>query len=134
MIIQSADSFCSLVWNKPYDHICEVIDKNDYHEFDIPKRNGTRKITSLPNSSYLFKLQKDLLRKFLDHQVTPVCVKGFKKGENYKSYLIDHVGSQSFLRIDIESFFPSVSKKYIEVTISQLIKCKSDAERKKLWI
>lgn len=127
-----SDSFCNLVWGQTFYKISEKISKDEYKEFTIPKKNGVRKINYLDSNTSLFKLQKQLCVNFFDKQQIPLCVKGFVKGENYHSFLRAHVGNNYFLRIDIESFFPSISKEMIENEIRNVFYVNSEEEKDKL--
>ena len=101
----TTESFCNMVWDLSYSKVLKSISKSDYKEFIIPKKNGVRKINYLPKTSMFFSVQKGLAR-YLEKQEYPTCVKGFRKGENYLSYLEPHVGAKYFLRVDIKDFFP----------------------------
>ena len=99
---------------------------------EIPKKGGTRTINYLDRQSSLWKLQRELLNKYLVKQDLPICVKGFKKGENYKSFLSEHIGAEFFLRIDIANFFPSIKISSVKRELSLIIRCDNDAEEEKL--
>ena len=77
------ESFCNAIWETSYAKVSLNILKDDYSEFEIPKKDGKRKISYLDKDSGLWSLQHKLLINFLNKQDLPVCVKGFKKGENY---------------------------------------------------
>ncbi len=126
------ESFCSFVWKTSYTGVVRKISKDDYKEFTLPKKGGVRTISCLEKSSPLWRLQSQLLLGFLAKQELPVCVKGFRKGESYLSYLSEHVGARYFLRIDISSFFPSVTSSTIKNELSRLINCSSEEEKTKL--
>lgn len=126
------DSFCNSVWDTSYSKVSNDISKDEYKEFEIPKRNGVRTISYLEKDSKLGDLQKKLFVNFLEKQVTPTCVKGFKKGESYKTYLTPHVGAKFYLRVDIESFFPSISDTHVKNEISNLVVCNSDEDKEKI--
>lgn len=126
------DSFCNLVWGTSYSKVLQKVSKEDYKEFELPKKGGTRTINYLEKDSALWELQRRLLDNYLIKQDLPVCVKGFKKGESYKSFLSEHTGAEFFLRIDIASFFPSISDFCIKNEFSNLLACNSDDEKEKL--
>lgn len=111
------ESFCNIVWGTTFLKVDGSYNKEDYKDFFIPKKNGYRQLSYLPKSSVLYLLQKKLLHNYLEKVSLPVCVVGFRKNENYKSYLLPHVGRKFFLRIDIKDFFISISK---EVIVSEL--------------
>lgn len=128
----TVESFCNSIWETTYSKVLPDIKKEDYKEFEIPKKNGVRKINYVPQNSPLAILQKVLLKNFLENQPLPVCVKGFKKGESYRTYLSPHVDSMFFLRIDIEAFFPTISDAQIKEALSTLIVCNPEDEKSKL--
>lgn len=125
------ESFCNLVWGTSYSKVLKKVSKDDYKEFELPKKGGTRTINYLEKDSELWELQCRLL-DYLIKQDLPVCVKGFRKGESYKSFLSEHIGAEFFLRIDIASFFPSISDSCIKNELSNLLTCDSDDEKDKL--
>lgn len=126
------ESFCNLVWGTSYSKVLQKVSKDGYKEFELPKKDGTRTINYLEKDSVLWELQRRLLDNYLIKQDLPVCVKGFKKGESYKSFLSEHIGAEFFLRIDIVSFFPSISDSCIKNELSNLLTCDSDDVKDKL--
>lgn len=78
-------------------------------EYKIPKKNGYRTIISLDNKSDFAKLQHRLLNNFLSKIPISVASKGFVKNNSYLDFLEEHIGHDFFLRLDIESFFDSIS-------------------------
>ena len=128
----TTESFCKTIWNLSYNQVKKYIDKNEYKCFFIPKKNGKRTITTLPPSSSLYGLQKSFLKSFLNRQALPICVKGFIKGENYISYLEPHVGSEYFMRIDINNFFPSITEKNVSDSFVNLLSFDSEDDKDKI--
>ena len=126
------ESFCKSIWGTSFSKVSQSVNKEEYKEFTIPKKNGTRTINYLPSDSQLVGVQRKLLNGFLEKQALPVCVKGFRKGESYKSYLLPHINSVYFFRTDLKDFFPSVSESKIKETLSDLIGCDSEADKNKL--
>lgn len=126
------ESFCNSVWGISHSQVLKNISKQDYKKFELPKKTGTRTINYVDKDSGLWMLQKNLLINFLERQSLPVCVKGFIKGESYKSFLTEHIGAKFYLRIDIASFFPSITKMQIEEELSNLIVCNTDEEKQML--
>lgn len=123
------ESFCNSIWENSYSKVLSNVAKEDYKEFKIAKKGGFRTINYLEKDSALWDLQHRLLYNFLETQALPVCVKGFKKGESYKSFLYEHIGANYFLRIDIASFFPSINTNWIKTELSNLLVCDSDDEK-----
>ncbi len=123
------ESFCNSIWNTSYSSVINQISKDDYREFEIPKKDGFRIIHYLDQDSELSKLQQALLKNYLEKQVVPICAKGFIKGESYKTYLSPHVGSKFYLRIDIEAFFPSITEPQIKNGISTFLSCNTKEDK-----
>lgn len=107
--------------------ICDNINEC-YTEFSIPKKDGQRIITAIDKNSELYKLQKNLCKNFLYKVDIPICVKGFVPGESYISFLMPHIGQKYFLRVDISSFFDSITKEIIIKTISDVVNDKDSME------
>lgn len=126
------ESFCNNIWETSYSKISQNIKKDVYKEFKIPKKNGYRVINYLDRDTDLWKIQHRLLTKFLKNQNFPVCVKGFLQGESYHSFLAEHIGSKFFLRIDISSFFPSVTDTQIKTELSKLLSCNLSTDKEKI--
>ena len=123
------ESFCKSIWNLTHKQVNSSIIKKDYKHYDVPKKNGYRTITFLPETSPLYSLQKNFNKYYLSKQELPICVKGFIKGENYISYLESHIGSKYFVRMDIKDFFPSITYDMIKGTFSNLISFDSDEDK-----
>lgn len=128
----TAESFCNAIWEISYSKVSQSVTKEAYKEFEIPKKGGSRVINYLDRNTEMWNLQQKLLRNFLEKQSLPVCVKGFRQGESYRTFLAEHIGSKFFLRIDISSFFPSVKEAQIKDELSRLLACDSDEEKEKL--
>lgn len=128
----TVESFCNQIWGIPYSKVQQKISKDDYKDFFIAKKGGARPIHYLEDSSDLFHLQKRLLVNFLACQSLPVCVKGFRKGENYHSFLSEHIGAKFFLRLDVAEFFPSICEDCIKREISNILACNAEDEKEKI--
>lgn len=122
-------SFCSMVWGLSYSDVCQRIAKDDYKQFEIPKKGGTRTINYVEKGSELWTLQHSLLRRFLEKQPLPPCAKGFRRGGSYRSFLSEHIGAKFFLRIDIASFFPSITGERIKRELSRTLACPTAEEK-----
>ena len=57
------ESFCNLVWGTSYSKVLQKVSKDDYKEFELPKKDGTRTINYLEKDSELWELQRRLLDK-----------------------------------------------------------------------
>lgn len=81
-----------------------------YHTFQIPKNNGYRTIQAISSNSELYWLQKKLCQNFLDKIPLPIPAIGFVKEESYLTFLKPHIGKRYYLRLDIQSFFDSITE------------------------
>lgn len=50
------ESFCNLVWGTSYSKVLQKVSKDDYKEFELPKKDGTRTINYLEKDSELWEL------------------------------------------------------------------------------
>jgi hypothetical protein len=99
-----------------------ILHKTDYYsEFEIPKKNGTRRIHALDKQSDLYKIQRNLNDNFLANIALPISVKGFVKGENYNTYLIEHIKKTSYLRADIKGFFDTITAIQVRSMLKEFI-------------
>lgn len=90
-------------------------------EFKIPKKNGYRTIVSIDSKSNLAKLQHKLLSGFFSQIPISIAAKGFVKNSSYLDFLEEHTGHEYFLRLDIESFFDSISKELLIENLTPFI-------------
>lgn len=125
------ESFCNHVWEASYSKVLRRITKEDYQTFDIPKKNGIRKIHYLNQESELDSLQLSL-NSYLQRIPLPTCVKGFKKGANYNDYLSEHIGAKFFMRTDIKNFFSSICEDSIKQELSHFIPINDKDEKAKV--
>lgn len=128
----TASSFCKAVLESSYEIVSQGINKDVYKRFEVPKKGGTRIINYIDKNTELWNLQNKLRINFLDKQVLPVCVKGFVRGESYNSFLNEHIGGNFFLRVDISSFFPSITEVQIKAEIGKLPLFVSYDDKKKI--
>lgn len=123
------ETFCKAVWNLSYTNVQKGIEKNDYCQFCIPKKNGTRTITYLPIEAPLYILQKNLKKFYLDQKFEfPTCSKGFLKKESYIAYLEPHISSNYFFRLDIKDFFHSVTSTNLKNELGNWISAENEKE------
>ena len=125
------ESFCNHVWETSYAKVLRNITKEDYQTFDIPKKNGLRKIQYLKQGSTLDALQRSL-NNYLQKTPLPVCAKGFKKGSSYNDYLSEHIGAKFFMRADIKSFFSSLKEESIKHELPYFIQIRDNDEKEKV--
>jgi len=90
----------------------EILDKKSesYYLRRIPKKGGIRELHCLKEDSELRILQEKLRANFLIKIPIPDYVYGFVKGSSYKNFLQPHTEKKYYLRVDIKSFFDSISK------------------------
>ena len=128
----TADSFCKTILGASYSIGLKNLYKGDYKTFKIPKKNGYREIQYVEKDTTLWNLQNKLLNNFLCKQDLPVCVKGFRKGESYQTFLGEHIGSRFFLRIDISSFFPSINESLVKSELGLTIPCITEEDKENI--
>lgn len=90
-----------------------------YRTFSIPKDGGYREIRAIDPASRLYTLQKALCRNFLEKISLPVPAVGFVREESYLSFLKPHVGKRYYLRLDIRSFFDSITAETIRSSFGE---------------
>lgn len=116
MYIGSREFFLENVLHTTPEWLKLVINTKDlfYHTFQIPKNGGSRTIRGIKNGSPLYELQKALCRNFLDTVPLPAPAVGFVRDESYLTFLKPHIGKTHYLRLDIQSFFDSVTAEMLE--------------------
>lgn len=121
MFISNSDYFYKRILRANEEQLQTVLNKKMeyYTSYSIPKKNGVREIKAIDKEKDLYYIQKNLLNNFLSIISLPTCVKGFVKGESYNSFLAAHVGKKYYLRIDIKSFFGSITKNQIKDNMSE---------------
>lgn len=102
-----------------------IVNKDSlYESFEIPKKNGMRKIHTLAKNSgggKLIQAQKNLYQNFLCKLPIATPAHGFVKGKNYQTFLEPHLGNTFFMRLDIENFFPSFSIDLMDTVLREHI-------------
>jgi RNA-directed DNA polymerase len=96
------DLLCILCrsWNR--------IDKDFYHEFSIPKKNGSMRNINTPIEA-LKCVQKAIYREILsDVPLHPSC-HGFVRGKSIITNASLHAGKEIVINLDVADFFPSIS-------------------------
>lgn len=85
----------------------------EYHEFTVPKRDGTPRTISAPSAA-LKAAQKRLLF-MLDTSVgLPDYVSGFRRGKGLWDNARAHANKKVVVNIDVEDFFPSFTEAKVE--------------------
>lgn len=123
MFISEKSYFYSQILKFDETQVKEIVSrKKDYYlEFEIPKKDGTRKIHAIDKQSDLYRIQKNLNDNFLVNIALPLSVKGFVRGENYNTYLIEHIKKKSYLRADIKSFFDTITINQVKEMLKEFI-------------
>ena len=132
MFIYQGDYFYKYTLNTSKAKLNLIIDKDisdSYRLQEISKKNGVRLLHCMNKNSNLYKLQKNLLKRFLEDIPLSEDCYGFVKGKSYFDFLNKHTysdrSSRNFLKIDIKDFFQSVSSEEIKQSLSQYIKTES---------
>lgn len=107
-------------------------DKQDiYEEHIIYKHGKERKVYVLSGKEgeRLTKIQKRLTDKYLSGIELPYPVKGYIKGESYRTFLSEHIGNKHFLRLDIRSFFETINAEKFNKEFTNIIKINDNEEK-----
>lgn len=125
MFISDENYYYKIILNSKKKDVENIIKKENkeecYSEYEIPKKNGARKINSIDRKSGLYKLQKNLQYNFLCKIPLPIAAKGFVKGEGYNSYLSNHLNKKYYLRIDISNFFDSITIEQLDKSLKEFV-------------
>ncbi|MDE6264406.1 MAG: reverse transcriptase family protein [Paramuribaculum sp.] len=80
-----------------------------YITFDIPKKSGGARSISAPTGK--LKAIQSAINVLMQSLFTPnACVTGFTRGKNVRDNAKIHLGQSCIFNIDIEKFFPSITK------------------------
>lgn len=122
MKIYSTEFFYkNILSNKNKSDVAKALSKKNYKEYTIPKKGGSRVITYLEKDNVLYQMQNSITSKLLNDEPLPICVKGFVKGESYRSFLEPHIGRNFFLRVDIQDFFGSIDSDKIKNMLDTIV-------------
>jgi RNA-directed DNA polymerase len=90
-----------------------------YKRYTIEKRNksGTREIHH--PSRELKLLQRWLVENVFNHLPVHDAVFSYRKNTNIGELVNQHIGSNYFVRIDFRDFFPSITKRDIEILLEK---------------
>lgn len=98
--------------------ISSKIDQN-YRSFKVDKRTGGKREIFAPKPG-LKAIQRTLADEISRRGNVSSCVHGYVIGRSIKSHASSHLGSTSFLKIDIENFFPSITEQKVARVLSDL--------------
>lgn len=115
MTAQKANFDLQTIFGKPIEHIDSVIAKKKTHirKISIPKRDGGRRTIIAPDRDLKY-LQKAIYWKLLMRYRPSEASHGFVRGRSIKTNANPHVGCQSIGKIDIKSFFDTISIAHLQ--------------------
>lgn len=90
-----------------------------YTQYAVKKKNGKTRIISMPDS-HLKKCQKRIYKYILKDAQIADCAAAYVKGKTIKDSLQKHVGHPIMLKLDIKSFFDSISFDMVRKAFKQL--------------
>lgn len=84
-----------------------------YHYRVLQKRSGGRRLIEAPKPNL-----KAIQRRILDHMLALVpahpCSHGFLRKRSIRTFAAPHTGQEVVLRMDLEDFFPSISRARVQ--------------------
>lgn len=120
--------FYDVILHAEKDLLAEIIEEKSkfYTQRSIPKKSGIRILNCLAKESELYRLQSRLSKYFFQNIPIPDGIYGFVKGASYRDFLLPHRNTgksdRYYLRIDIDSFFDSITTKLLNETLSYYFK------------
>lgn len=84
-----------------------------YHYRIFRKRSGSVRLIESPKPR-LKELQRQILAFLLDKIPLHPAVHGFRVGRSIKTFAVPHVGQRVILRMDLQNFFPSISRARVQ--------------------
>ena len=112
-IIESIEDFATLTrLSQSAIYQLSVFADKHYKTYTIPKKSGGLRTIAQP-SRQLKGLQSWILVNILNKLTTSSACKGFQKGESIFHNAQAHMGATAILTVDIENFFPSITKKQV---------------------
>lgn len=97
--------------------LASMIAKPDafYREFSIPKKSSGRRLIYSPYKS-LLHCQRWILKNILDSVTLHDACHGFRKNRSIVTNASKHLGGEVLLKMDLESFFPSIPISWVMKT------------------
>ena len=110
-----------------------------YRKYLIPnkKYSKCRSIYIITNKSDIYRLQRNLQKRFFNNFYFPSNVYGFVKQKSYIDYMVPHCSrnlSKYYLRLDINSFFDTITIKQIKECLNFYIDDTCDNKEKKFIV
>jgi len=103
------------ILGKPIDEIDNIIQNKPAHiqKILIPKNDGSKRVIMAPDKDLKY-LQKAIYWKILMKYRPSEAAHGFVRNRSIKTNAGPHVGCLSMGKIDIKSFFDTISTKHLE--------------------
>jgi RNA-directed DNA polymerase len=103
------------LFGRPLDEIDHIIANKDKHvlRLEIPKHDGTMRKILAPNGKLKY-IQKSLYWKFFRRYKCSNAAHGFVSKRGIVSNAAQHVGCKSIGKIDIKSFFDTISTNHLK--------------------
>lgn len=83
-----------------------------YREFRILKRSGGYRAIKAPYP-FLLNIQNIISTQFFSNYIPPDYVYGFVSGRSAIDHAKHHIGSNHLLTVDIENFFPNITRQMV---------------------
>lgn len=90
----------------------------------MPKKNGYRQIYCINKRCDLYRIQKRMVDNFLQNIKVSDRTCGFVKGSSYYDFMEPHKDfykRNQYLRLDLNNFFGSISKKMLNDNLSYYV-------------
>lgn len=103
------------IFGKPLEEVDRIIANKKRHvrKIEIPKRDGTKRSIIAPDGPFKY-VQKAVYWKMLMRYRPSPASHGFVRGKSIKTNANPHVGAVSIGKIDIKSFFDTISTKHLQ--------------------
>lgn len=117
--IESEKQFYDIIINYDKERLKLLLtNKDNYYgkPINVPKKDGYRQIYCINKECDLYRIQKRMVDNFLQNIMVSDRTYGFVKGSNYYDFMEPHKDfykRNKYLRLDLENFFGSISKKMI---------------------
>ena len=115
MAVVKANFDLETIFGKPLEQVDNIIANKESHvrKIQIPKHDGSKRTILAPDKPLKF-LQKAIYWKLLMRYKPSVASHGFVRGKSIKTNAVPHVGAMSIGKIDIKSFFDTISEKHLQ--------------------
>ena len=103
------------IFGKTVEEVDQVIEnkRNHVKKIQIPKRDGTKRQILAPDGPLKY-LQKAIYWRILMRYRPSSAANGFVRGRSIKTNANPHVGCRSIGKIDIKSFFDTISEAHLK--------------------